>query len=70
MREINKKLCYACESDNHEIKDCDSGKNIFIIDRTSIRINKEDLKYILEEYGKIKCIKIRWKSRKCRNDMP
>ena len=31
MKEINKKICDACESDNHEIKDCDSGKNIFII---------------------------------------
>ena len=26
MKEINKKICYACESDNHEIKYCDSGK--------------------------------------------
>ena len=59
MKEINKKICYACESDNHEIKECDSGKDIFIIDRASRRINKEELKYRLEEYGKIKCIKIR-----------
>ena len=58
MKGINKKICYACESDNHEIKDCDSGKNIFIIDRASRRINKEELKYRLEEYG-LKCIKIR-----------
>ena len=56
MKEINKNICYACKSSNHEIKDCDSGENIFIIDR---QINKEELKYILEEYGKIKCIKIR-----------
>ena len=59
MKEINKKICYACESDNHEIKDCDSGKNIFIIDRASRQIKKQELKYRLEEYGKIKCIKIR-----------
>ena len=59
MQEINKKICYACESDNHKIKDCDSGKNIFIIDRASRQIKKEELKYRLEEYGKIKCIKIR-----------
>ena len=59
MNEINKKICYACESDNHEIKECDSEKNIFIIDRASRKINKEELKYRLEEYGKIKCIKIR-----------
>ena len=59
MKEINKKICYACESDNHEIKECDSGKNIFIIDRASRQINKEELKYRLEEYGKIECIKIR-----------
>ena len=56
MKEINKKICYACES---EIKDCNLGKNIFIIDRASRRINKEELKYRLGEYGKIKCIKIR-----------
>ena len=59
MKEINKKICNACESDNHEIKDCDSGKNIFITDRASRQIKKEELKYRLEEYGKIKCIKIR-----------
>ena len=59
MKEISKKIGYVCESGNHEIKDCDSGKNIFIINRASRRINKEELKYRLEEYGKIKCIKIR-----------
>ena len=59
MKEINKKICYACESDNHQIKECNSGKNILIIDRASRQINKEELKYRLEEYGKIKCIKIR-----------
>ena len=26
IKEINKKICYACESDSHEMKDCDSGK--------------------------------------------
>ena len=26
MKEISKKIGYVCESDNHEIKDCDSGK--------------------------------------------
>ena len=34
-------------------------ENIFIIERASRRINKEELKYRLEEYGKIKCIDIR-----------
>ena len=59
MKEKSKKICYECESKNHEIKDCDSEKNIFIIDRASRQIKKEELKYRLEEYGKIKCIKIR-----------
>ena len=53
MKEINKKICYTCDSDNHEIKDCDSEKNIFIIDRGSRQIKKEELKYRLEEYRKI-----------------
>ena len=39
-------------------KCCDSGKNIFTIHRASRQINKEELKYRLEEYGKIKCMKI------------
>ena len=59
MKEINNKIWYACDSDNYEIKDCGSGKNIFIIDRASRQIKKKELKYRLEEYGKIKCIKIR-----------
>ena len=58
MKEINKIICYTCESDNPEIKDCDSEKNIFIIDRPSRQINKYKLKYSLEEYEKTKCIKI------------
>ena len=52
-------ICYACESDSHEIKDYDSGKNIFTIDKASWRINKEALKYRLEEHWNIICIKIR-----------
>ena len=59
MKEINKKIWYACVSDNHEIKHCHLRKNIFITDRASRQINKEELKYRLEEYGKIQCIKIR-----------
>ena len=59
MKEINKKTWYACLSDNHEIKDCHLGKNIFITDIASRQIDKEELKYRLEEYGKIHCIKIR-----------
>ena len=59
MKEINKKIWYACVSDNHEIKDCHLGKNIFITDIASRQIDKEELKYRLEEYGKIHCIKIR-----------
>ena len=51
MKDINKKIYYASESDNHEIKDCDSGKNIFITDRASRQINKEELKYRFEENG-------------------
>ena len=46
-----KKICYACESDNHEIKNCDLRKNILIIDRVSRQINQEELKYTLV-YGK------------------
>ena len=61
MKKINKKICYACEADNHKIKDCDSRKNIFIIDTASTQISKEELKYRLEDYGKIKCTKIRQK---------
>ena len=55
QKKKKKKKCYSCESDNHEIKDCDSGKNISTIDRASRRINKEELKYRLGKHGKIKC---------------
>ena len=43
-------------------------ENIFIIDKASRQINKEELKYRIEEYGKIKYkTRQRWKVRKCRN---
>ena len=59
IKETNKKICYAYESDNHQIKDCDSWKIIFITDRVNRKINKKELKCRLEEYGKIKYIKIK-----------
>ena len=52
-------MCLECESENHEVKDRDSEKSIFIIDRANRQTNKEELKYRLEEYGKMKCIKTR-----------
>ena len=59
MRKISKKICYTCESVYHEIKYRDSGKNIFVTDWASRQTSKEEMKYRLQEYGKINCIQIR-----------
>ena len=47
------KLCHACGSEKHEIKDCESKRNIYIIDLKRNQIIEHKLRKELEKYGEI-----------------
>ena len=49
--------CYACNSKDHEIRNCNKKLNIFVTNKEGTSANQ--LRYIMEEYGKVKRIKIR-----------
>ena len=53
------KLCHACGSEKHEIKDCESKRNIYIIDLERNQIIEHKLRKELEKYGEVKSIRVR-----------
>ena len=48
------KTCYACGSKEHLIKTCKKNTNVFVTNEERPDISEEELKYYLEEYGKVK----------------
>ena len=53
------KTCYACGSKEHLIKTCKKNTNLFVTNEEWPDISEEELKYYLEEYGKVNSIKTR-----------
>ena len=51
------KLCHACGSEKHEIKDCESKRNIYIIDLERNQIIEHKLRKELEKYGEVKSLR-------------
>ena len=52
------KTCYVCGSKEHLIKTC-KNTNLFVTNEEWPDISEEELKYFLEEYGKVNNIKTR-----------
>ena len=50
--------CYACGSSNHIIKDCNKKCNIYASHRDGETLNEIEMRQILEEYGKVKKVRI------------
>ena len=50
--------CYACGSSNHIIKDCNKKCNIYASHREEETLNEIEMRQILEEYGKVKKVRI------------
>ena len=57
--QYKEKLCHACESEKHEIKDCESERNVYIIDLKRNQIIEHKLRKELENYGKVKSVRVR-----------
>ena len=53
------KLCHACGSGKHEIKDYESKRNIYIIDLERNQIIEHKLRKELEKYGEVKSMRVR-----------
>ena len=53
------KLCHACGSGKHEIKDCESKRNIYVIDLERNQIIEHKLRKELEKYGEVKSMRVR-----------
>ena len=53
------KLCHACGSEKHEIKDCESKRNIYIIDLKRNQIIEHILRKELQKYGEGKRMRVR-----------
>ena len=55
------KTCYACGSKEHLIESCKKNTNLFATNEEWPDIPEQELKYFLEDYGKISIIKTRKK---------
>ena len=53
------KLCHACGSEKHEIKDCESKRNIYILDLEKSKIIVHKLRKEPEKYGAVKSMRVR-----------
>ena len=53
------KLCHACGSEKHEIKDCESKRNIYIIDLKRNQIIEHNLRKELEKHREVKSMRVR-----------
>ena len=53
------KTCYVCGSKEHLTKSCKKSTNLFVTNEEWPDISEEELKYFIEEYGKVNNIKTR-----------
>ena len=53
------RLCHACRSEKHEIKDCKFKRNIYIIDLKRNQIIEHKLRKELGKYREIKSMRVR-----------
>ena len=53
------KICYACGSREHLIRSCKNNTNLFATNEEWPDISEEELKYYLEEYGKVNSMQTR-----------
>ena len=59
-RQAEERLCYACGSSKHEIKECESGQNIFITyPDEGTRYSKLEIRRMMGNYGKVTSVKFK-----------
>ena len=66
-RVITDQLCYGCGSKEHKIQKCNKKSNIFVTNSERCKIKEAKMRGIMEEYGEVKSIKLRFHSNNTRN---
>ena len=59
-RVITDQLCYGCGSKEHKIQKCNKKSNIFVTNSERCKIEEEEMRGIMEEYGEVKSLKLRF----------
>ena len=67
-RVITDQLCYGCGSKEHKIQKCNKKSNIFVTNSERHKIKEEEMRGIMEEYGEVKSIKLRFHPNNTRNE--
>ena len=67
-RVITDHLCYGYGSKEHKIQKCNKKSNIFVTNSERHKIKEEEMRGIMEEYGEVKSIKLRFHPNNTRNE--
>ena len=67
-RVITDQLYYGCGSKQHKIQKCNKKSNIFVTNSERCKIKEEEIRGIMEEYGELKSIKLRFHPDNTRNE--
>ena len=67
-RVISDHLCYGCGSKEHKIRKCNKKSNIFVTNSERHIIKEEEMRGIMEDYGEVKSIKLRFHPNNTRNE--
>ena len=57
---ITDQLCYGCGSKEHKIQKYNKKGNIFVTNSETCKIKEEEMRGIMEEYGEVKSLKLRF----------
>ena len=67
-RVITDQLCYGCGSKELKIQKCNKKNNIFVTNSERRKIKEEEMRGIMEEYGEVKSLKLRFHPNNTRNE--
>ena len=66
---ITDELCYGCGSKEHKIQKCNKKNNIFVTSNERRKMKEEEMRGIMEEYGEVKSLKLRYHPNNTRNEV-
>ena len=68
-RVITDQLCYGCGAKEHKIQKCNKKNNIFVTNNDRRKMKEEEMRGIMEEYGEVKSLKLRYHPNNTRNEV-
>ena len=68
-RVITDQLCYGCGSKERKIQKCNKKNNIFVTNNERRKMKDEEMRGIMEEYGEVKSLKLRYHPNNTRNEV-